>query len=568
MKKVYLLITAICLTALTGCIKEEPFKLEQVSLSVSLETRSGATTTQEQGDKIEDAMLWAFKCTLNTDGKPVVTDQNIKATGWRYVPNVSDTYKELANIHIPLDVCVEDNTNPSTKQSYVLFAVINTKAFDPNFSLGSGSTYAELTKAVFAGGEFWGKYPQTIYNEEGELVSATPEVMPVSNWATFTVETNKENTGKNTHPNNCYSLTLPVYRAVAKTQLYMRKSSADFTLKVLDAKVVSTKAPTNGAMFTKMDFGTSKHTTKAADHPNATNYRVQAFGYPNQTDGLEWWQEPTFGSAQKAWTLMNPSTTGETTTSSFTEQTISTYAEDTYEWVASTFLFENDQNIVVNANYSDVTTDGGGYYMVVKYQVDDNDPAFGYVPLQYVVRNHDYQVKATVDAGGKMVLTLKVKQWTPVSEVHNYLNEVSIPQGGQIQWEVGVEPDENGNITLGAAANNSVSCEFFLNTPANGTWQAELVTVEGQEGAFTFVDVEGNPIGSTTSGPIAGSATPASLTIKTTRDNSIQGGAVSENKVELRITATATVGGVQRTYKVTGLTGITGVDYYTIVQTR
>jgi hypothetical protein len=94
------------------------------------------------------------------------------------------------------------------------------------------------------------------------------------------------------------------------------------------------------------------------------------------------------------------------------------------------------------------------------------------------------------------------------------------------------------------------------------------VTVEGQEGAFTFVDVEGNPIGSTTSGPIAGSATPASLTIKTTRDNSIQSGAVSENKVELRITATATVGGVQRTYKVTGLTGITGVDYYTIVQTR
>jgi hypothetical protein len=168
-----------------------------------------------------------------------------------------------------------------------------------------------------------------------------------------------------------------------------------------------------------------------------------------------------------------------------------------------------------------------------------------------------------------MVLTLKVKQWTPVSEVHNYLNEVSIPQGGQIQWTLpSGATNLNGVVTLGNAANLSATCEFFLNTPANGTWQAELVTVEGQEGAFTFVDVEGNPIGSTTSGPIAGSATPASLTIKTTRDNSIQGGAVSDNKVELRITATATVGGVQRTYKVTGLTGSTGVDYYTIVQTR
>ena len=512
MKKVYLLITAICLTALTGCIKEEPFKLEQVSLSVSLETRSGATTTQEQGDKIEDAMLWAFKCTLNTDGKPVVTDQNIKATGWRYVPNVSDTYKELANIHIPLDVCVEDNTNTSTKQSYVLFAVINTKAFDPNFSLGSGSSYAELTKAVFAGGEFWGKYPQTIYNEEGELVSATPEVMPVSNWATFTVETNKANTGKNTHPNNCYSLTLPVYRAVAKTQLYMRKSSADFALKVLDAKVVSTMAPTNGAMFTKMDFGTSKHTTKAADHPNATNYRVQAFGYPNQTDGLEWWQEPTFGSAQKAWTLMNPSTTGETTTSSFTEQTISTYAEDTYEWIASTFLFENDQNIVVNANYSDVTTDGGGYYMAVKYQVDNNDPALGYVPLPYVVRNHDYQVHATVDAGGKMTLTFNVQPWTNVPTNWNYTDVVTINENGKLAWTSGTyekiedsATEENvKKVTMkktGDGNYTNLQCTFHIDTPTDATWYASFIS--GDINSFEFVGANSGTVGK-----------PATLTIK------------------------------------------------------
>ena len=512
MKKVYLLITAICLTALTGCIKEEPFKLEQVSLSVSLETRSGATTTQEQGDKIEDAMLWAFKCTLDNMDRPVVSDQNIKATGWRYVPNVSDTYKELANIHIPLDVCVEDNTNTSTKQSYVLFAVINTKAFDSNFSLGSGSTYAELTKAVFAGGEFWGKYPQTIYNEEGELVSATPEVMPVSNWATFTVETNKENTGKNTHPNNCYSLTLPVYRAVAKTQLYMRKSSADFALKVLDAKVVSTKAPTNGAMFTKMDFGTSKHTTKAADHPNATNYRVQAFGYPNQTDGLEWWQEPTFGSAQKAWTLMNPSTTGETTTSSFTEQTISTYAEDTYEWVASTFLFENDQNIEVNANYSDVTTDGGGYYMVVKYQVDDNDPAFGYVPLQYVVRNHDYQVHATVDAGGKMTLTFNVQPWTNVPTNWNYTDVVTINENGKLAWTSGTyekiedsATEENvKKVTMkktGDGNYTNLQCTFHIDTPTDATWYASFIS--GDINSFEFVGANSGTVGK-----------PATLTIK------------------------------------------------------
>ena len=89
------------------------------------------------------------------------------------------------------------------------------------------------------------------------------------------------------------------------------------------------------------------------------------------------------------------------------------------------------------------------------------------------------------------------------------------------------------------------------------------MTVEGQEGAITFAD------GTTkATGAIAGSTSPATLTIKTTRDNLAINGAVSENKVELRITATATVGGVKRTYKVTGLTGIERVDYYTIVQTR
>ena len=523
MKKVYLLITAICLTALTGCIKEEPFKLEQVSLSVSLETRSGATKTQEQGDKIEDAMLWAFKCSLDDNGFP--TEVASTATGWRYVPNVSDTYKELANIHIPLDVCVEDNTNTSTKQSYVLFAVINTKAFDPNFSLGSGSTYAELTKAVFAGGEFWGKYPQTIYNEEGELVSATPEVMPVSNWATFTVQTN--NDGKNTHPNNCYSLTLPVYRAVAKTQLYMRKESSDFTLKVWDAKVVSSGAPENGAMFTKMDFETSKHATKDDDHPSATNYKVATFGYPNQTDGLSWWQEPTFkavsssdsttgtgtdSEAKQTEFQMNNTPATDSAEMQFEDKTISQSAENAYEWVASTFLFENDQNIEVNANYSDVTTDAGGYYMVVKYQVDNNEPTYGYVPLRYVVRNHDYQVHATVDAGGKMTLTFNVQPWTNVPTNWNYTDVVTINKNGKLAWTSGTyaniadsTTEENvKQVTMkktGDGNYTNLQCTFHIDTPTDATWYASFIS--GDINSFEFVGANSGPVGK-----------PATLTIK------------------------------------------------------
>ena len=533
MKKVYLLLTAICLAALTGCIKEEPFKLEQVSLSVSLETRSGATTTQEQGDKIEDAMLWAFKCTLDNMGRPVVSDQNIKATGWRYVPNVSDTYKELANIHIPLDICVEDNTStsPSTKQSYVLFAVINTKAFDPNFALGSKTTYKALTEAVFAnGGAFWNKFPQSVYDENGKLVSATPEVMPVSNWATFTVETNKNNTNKNTHNGNCYSLTLPVYRAVAKTQLYMRKSSDDFTLKVLDAKVVSSSAPENGAMFTKMDFATSEHATKAGDHPSATNnYKVATFGYPNQTDGLLWWQEPTFkavsssdsttdtgdesdSEAKPTEFQMNNTPATDSAEMQFKERTINQSTENTYDWVASTFLFENDQNIEVNANYSDVTTDGGGYYMVVKYQVDNNEPAFGNVPLPYVVRNHDYQVHATVDAGGKMTLTFNVQPWTDVPAQWNYTDVVTISENGKLAWTSGTYENIEDSATeenvkkvtmkkTGEGNYTNLQCTFHIDTPTDATWYASFIN--GDINSFEFVGANSGPVGK-----------PATLTIK------------------------------------------------------
>lgn len=559
MKKVYIFLTAICLVALTGCIKEEAYELEQVSLQVSLDTR--ATTSQQQGDKIEDVMLWAFKCTLDANSHLPV-DVDATASGWRYVANVN-TYQELANIHVPLDVCAKED-EPAT-QSYVLFAVINTKAFNPYFNLGRNTNYETLTKSVFTkNGAFWNTYPET----------STPEVMPVSNWATFTVNTRdvedeKGNiTSANTHNGKCYQLTLPVYRAVAKAQLSMRKTSDNFALKVWGAKIVSSAspnnsaAPTNGAMFTKQDYGTSQHTSKETEIAENPATGATAFGYPNQTDGLNWWVTPTYGNKTQEINLYN-TTNEETKEISFTDKTITEYDNGKYQWVASTFLLENDKVAVVNSNYSEVTTDNGGYYMAITYQVDSNEEVTNYVAMPKVVRNHDYQVNATVDANGDWKLTLNVNKWDEKTETHNYLNEVSIPDGGQIKWTSlpsGVQPN-NGVLTLGAAANQQATCTFFLNTPANGTWQAELVTVAGQEGAITFADGK-----TTASGAIAGSATPAVLTIKTTKDNSLQGGGVSQNKVVLRITATATVGGVKRTYKVNGLTGITGVDYYTIVQ--
>ena len=556
MKKVYLLITAICLTALTGCIKEEPYTLETATLEVNLTRAEGDTTesegSQEQGDGIKDVMVWAFQC----DANGVVADELQTATGWRYVSNVN-TYQSVS-VHVPLPVC-------NNEQWYMLVAVLNTSEFGTTFN--SSTTYNQLKTMTFDASSrtFWKSYPND--------VALDPEDMPVSNWAKFQLKnTNKHAT------NQCYTLNMPVYRAVAKTQLFVSKESNDFALEITGASVHAGSAPTKGFVLS----ATTENRTGA-------NQEAAQIGNPEKSATPTWYG--TFSTAEGSTdmagfskslknTTTPAATEGGQPTYKFTEVLLPKPTKEvpnpvyTNVWAGSLFLYENakDGRVANYANYdyktnpSTVTGYNYHYYMQIDYKIDGK-PYTGYVPLPAAVRNHDYQVNLTVEGGGKLDLTLKVNAWTEKEETHNYLNEVSIPQGGQIQW-TGVQPDEDGKITLGAAANNSVSCTFFLNTPANGTWQAELVTVEGQEGAFTFVDVEGNPIGSTTSGPIAGSATPASLTIKTTRDNSIQGGAVSENKVELRITATATVGGVQRTYKVTGLTGSTGVDYYTIVQTR
>ena len=554
MKKVYIFLTAICLVALTGCIKEEAYELEQVSLQVSLDTR--ATTSKQQGDKIEDVMLWAFKCTLDANSHLPV-DVDATASGWRYVANVN-TYQELANIHVPLDVCAKED-EPAT-QSYVLFAVINTKAFNPNFNLGRNTNYETLTKSVFTkNGAFWNTYPET----------STPEVMPVSNWATFTVNTRDEKnedgdiTSANTHNRKCYQLTLPVYRAVAKAQLSMRKTSDNFALKVWGAKIVSSAsttnsaAPTNGAMFTKQDYGTSQHTSKETEIAENPATGATAFGYPNQTDGLNWWVTPTYGNNKQEIGLYN-TTNEETKEISFTDKTITEYDNGKYQWVASTFLLENDKVAVVNSNYSEVTTDNGGYYMAITYQVDSNEEVTNYVAMPKVVRSHDYQVNATVDAGGKLNLDLKVNDWTNAEKIPDVNYEDNVTIKGGLTWSGdGTNDSEHSAYTFGPNEGQTATCSFTLETPKGGTWYAELAEGDINDFAFEIDDNGTKTTSKTVSGNITGKQ--ASFTIKTLTQNSLD---QRQKSVKLRLTAKTADGRMLTVYLGED------IDYYTIIQTQ
>ena len=376
-----ILTVAICLTvALVGCIKEESYKVEKALLTVDL-TR-GAASSQQQGDRIEDVMIWAFRCKLDdATGEPKEVQAG-SATGWRHQQNLH-TYQNIS-LHVELPIC-------DGEQDYIVIAVLNTDAFGAmSKKLGSETTYDELVSTVFDAKDaaFWQTYP----DDSGK----TPELMPISNWKTMTIKST------NTHPNNCYKLTMPVYRAVAKAQLYMNTSSDKFTVTVTDAKVISKNAPVNGGVFT----GNAKTVDGANGEKSMQGNSDKAATTPQPLGEL------TNGAVEKQ--MWN------TATNAWSEVEIDAVAEsgdvnDDYTWVGSTFLYENGAALT-ETGYDTLPTSNGGYYMQVKYDVtvsDKTESHTKYVPLPATVRNHDYTVKATVEqaVNGHLVINYVVTEW-------------------------------------------------------------------------------------------------------------------------------------------------------------
>lgn len=377
-----ILTVAICLTvALVGCIKEESYKVEKALLTVDL-TR-GAAGSQQQGDRIEDVMIWAFRCKLDdATGQPREVQAG-SATGWRYQQNLN-TYQNIS-LHVELPICAGE-------QDYIVIAVLNTKAFGAlSKTLGSNTTYNDLASTVFdanKGAAFWQTYP----NEAG----TSPELMPISNWKTMTIKST------NTHPNNCYHLTMPVYRAVAKAQLYMNTSSDKFAVTVTDAKVISKNAPVNGGVFT----GNAKTVDGANGEKSMQGNSDEAATTPQPLGTLKYdaVSKQMWNTATNAWSAVVVDAVAANGN-----------VNDDYTWVGSTFLYENG-DALTETGYDTLPTSNDGYYMQVKYDVTvsgKTESHTKYVPLPATIRNHDYTVKATVEqaVNGELVINYVVTEW-------------------------------------------------------------------------------------------------------------------------------------------------------------
>ena len=498
MKKVYLLITAICLTALTGCIKEE-YTLEETAITVNVSTRATGTASTEQGDGIQDVNVWAFKYTesienaLENIGEGFTIsyeyeDSNIKSTilGWKNegeteiaekvrITNAATAWSRSpvlaawssVDVHLQFKAC-------TATEKYILVAVINQEQFgtikvgSEEKTLGRYTTYSDLIKAKFVAP-----------NEPNELMSsnpgngsgADPDYMPISHWTTFDLTT--AHAGK-THPNTCLEVPMPVYRALAKTQLLVAKSDANSTVTIKNVTLGSTAYPTEGALLSA-SVGTYAN-NKAGDFDD----------YGATTP--QWYVSDVTKSATA---VTKDILTAESVTIGndyvLTEQehnsnTVENFGD--YQYITSYFLYENKGG----SDAWNTASTNGGYYMDVTYNTGEATDKTERVWLPAVVRNHDIQVRALVNAGGKMTLTINVMDWEPKENHWDFTDVVHVADGGQLKWIKGTEYDTNVNLDGNGGRTGEVECKFHIISPTGGTWVASLIGGDVNDFAFKVGD--------------------------------------------------------------------------------
>lgn len=375
MKKVYLLITAICLSALTGCIKEN-VELTQANVSMSISTRAELSSSTEQGDAIGDINVWAFACDANGN----VSESGQTAVAWRRI--------SAANTHTSVDVHLQFATcNDEQDHYYKLVAVINEGEFGEVSgieSFGRETTYNQLANATFVANDLMAKTP-------GNGPNSTPGQMPISHWKIITL--NKDNNGS-IHPDNCVEVSMPVYRAVAKTQLFVAKTDASTNLVIKNVTIGSSAFPIQGALLSAAEGTTNDNTAGDFKGDGATTPM--------------WYINSVATSTDKTETIFS-STAGQSVTKVLSKDAHASAEMGNFDYVTSHFLYENKGGSTV---WNTDSTDGG-YYMDVTYNVGSGDKTER-VWLPAVVRNHDYQVRALIYGTAEVKFKVAVAPWVTV----------------------------------------------------------------------------------------------------------------------------------------------------------
>lgn len=178
-----------------------------------------------------------------------------------------------------------------------------------------------------------------------------------------------------------------------------------------------------------------------------------------------------------------------------------------------------------------------------------------------MTRNHIYEFRVTEIAGTEAELTLVVKDWDDQEVIWNYTDNPGLATGGWIVFDrntCAVVDDLAQAVFRNDKAD--IKAQFTLAEPVNATWRAVFIYEKGKQGAFRFVDKDGNEV-ETISGEIDGT-TPASLIIRT-KDTPRE----DDNVARLQIIVTMADGRTVTANVLSG--GNYGKNtYFTIIQNR
>lgn len=129
-----------------------------------------------------------------------------------------------------------------------------------------------------------------------------------------------------------------------------------------------------------------------------------------------------------------------------------------------------------------------------------------------IMRNHIYTLsieKITVDTPAEIIVS--VDEWKESETTLDYTEAVTVSK--RILWQEGGYNSvnaETGNVYVkpwGADGAVPLECTFTLETPSGARWTAYLLPKEGYTDAFTFIDGEGNAVGTAVSGTIKNAET-------------------------------------------------------------
>lgn len=339
------------------------------------------------------------------------------------------------------------------------------------------------------------------------------------------------------------TISLNLLRSMAKVKVKMKKGDNTLSAVTLD------KANNGGCITPLLNNGISS---------NGQTERVQSTHIPNP---------PSVGTIEGI--------TDGNNILSFTK--ISNDTDEYDEFVIFVPEYKNldvsknaPENALSTAASMKLTIDDKDYKLEFKDYAQENPT--GYFDI---VRNYFYDYTITGVRDNDIVLTLSVQNWSVESETMNYEDHVSVTQSGQIKWYIEnneVDPiisdeEQRALVTL---KNGSITCQFNIDSPKEGTWYASLNQFGENTNAFKFSSAtqtssDGNNYASVLNNSTASGQCgkgQVTLVIETTGDQPLR----VNNMAELQFVVVTSDGRTITVKELLNSTIYGTIDKYTLIQ--